>query len=311
MNFYGDSTRWFVARVIDNKDHWKGRVKIRIIGLHSEEVPNKDLPWAKCMLPTTEGGTSGIGKIPQVLNGAFVFGMFLDGVLSQNPIVLGSLSHNEIPSSVQKRRAGSNNTILSESYVIDGVILDPNLVTMYNFGQANLETRAVIAMQFLRDAGLTNVKAAAGVVGNLIGESNIVADGPIGGVGEEGIAQWNPKVGRLQLLQQYAKENNRSYRDFFTQLHFLVHDMKTSQGHRVWPHLSNNSISHEYELDVPYSMQNNTNATYYFLKEYEVPADVESALIKRQEHAAYAYDVYIESQRVTKLAAKIFSPGAQ
>ena len=58
-------------------------------------------------------------------------------------------------------------------------------------------------------------------------------------------------------------------------------------------------------------MYHNTNATYYFLKEYEVPADVESALIKRQEHAAYAYDVYIESQRVTKLAAKIFSPGAQ
>ena len=38
MNFYGDDTRWFVARVINWEDTYRGRVQIRILGLDSENV---------------------------------------------------------------------------------------------------------------------------------------------------------------------------------------------------------------------------------------------------------------------------------
>ena len=69
--YYGDNVRWFIATVIDASPPFgfEGRVKIRIHGLHSEEtylLPQQDLPWAQCVLPTTEGGVSGIGKSPKI-----------------------------------------------------------------------------------------------------------------------------------------------------------------------------------------------------------------------------------------------------
>lgn len=310
MQFYGDDVRWFLGRVVDFHDEWKGRVKVRILGLHSENIKDEDLPWAKCLLPTTEGGTSGIGKIPQVLNSAFVFGIFLDGKLSQNPLVLGSLTQFELPSTVQQEQINQSGRdySLTKDYAIDGVILDPNLVTMYDDGNANLETKAIIAMQFLLDAGIASPEAAAGVVGNLIGESNITSDGKIGSVGEEGIAQWNPRVGRLQQLQEFAKERNANYKDFFIQLRFLVHDMKNNSAHRVWPNLSDKSISHEFNVDVSYEQQKTSNATYFFLKVYEQPANIATELTKRQQHAQFAYDAYAESLRITRLAAAQAAP---
>jgi hypothetical protein len=295
MNFYGDNTRWFVGKIVDWEDDGTGRVKVRIIGLHSENVSNDDLPWAKCVLPTTEGGTSGIGKIPQMLNTAFVFGFFLDGSTSQMPVILGSMNQEEIPSTVQKNRFG----IVSDQ-IVQGIPLDPDLEVMYDGGKANLETRAVIAMQFLIDAGMTDEKAAAGVVGNLIAESNLDPEA-VGGLKEEGIAQWNPAVKRLDQLKEYQVKyfKNRSYKDFFVQLNFLVYDMKNNSAHRVWPVLTDTSISHEFKVDVPFDQQQDTNATYYFLKEYEVPEDLESKLTLRQEKAEEAYDFYQESKRVT------------
>jgi len=303
MNFYGDETRWFVARVIDWEDQYQGRVKIRVLGLHSEDVPDEDLPYAKCMLPTTEGGTSGIGKIPQVLNGAFVFGVFLDGRLSQMPIVLGSMTQFEIPSLTQRSQVASSGRkdSLNNDFVVDGVILDPDLIAMYDNGKANLETRAIIVMQFLLDAGIANQEAAAGVVGNLIAESDLLPDGPKGGVGEEGIGQWNPEVGRLQDLKQYAnvKFPGKDYQDFFVQLNFLVWEMKNNPSHQVWGQLSNKSISHQFKVDVPFENQNDTNATLYFLRKYEVPEDIPSKLAERQDQAQFAYDAYQESKRLT------------
>lgn len=303
MDFYGDDTRWFVGRVIDWEDTPKGRVKVRIMGLHSENVKDEDLPWAKCLLPTTEGGTSGVGKIPQVLNSAFVFGIFLDGKLSQMPVVLGSMTQFEVPSSTQREQAKSSGRgrALTEDFIVDGVILDPNLVDAYNQSGDNLETRIVIAMQFLLDAGIANPEAAAGVVGNLIGESNLVPDGPKGSVGEEGIAQWNPEVGRLQRLKEYTKINyqGKSYLDFFVQLNFLVWDMKNGGVHACWNTLSDKNISHTFNPKNISEQRSDTNATYLFLQVYERPKDSLSKLAERQEYAQNAWDAYQESKRLT------------
>ena len=73
--FYGDNTRWFVATVVDASPPYgyEGRVKIRVHGLHTEDtrlIPQNDLPWAQCMIPTTEGGVSGIGRNPPRLPSA-------------------------------------------------------------------------------------------------------------------------------------------------------------------------------------------------------------------------------------------------
>ena len=77
--FYGDNTRWLIATVIDATPPYglEGRVRIRVHGLHTEstkEIPQRDLPWAQCVIPTTEGGSSGIGRVPQLQPNALVFG---------------------------------------------------------------------------------------------------------------------------------------------------------------------------------------------------------------------------------------------
>ena len=66
-NFYGDNSRWWLGRVIKGVDD-EGDLscQVRIFGIHSDNIPDKDLPFAKCVIPTTEGGVSGIGKIPQL-----------------------------------------------------------------------------------------------------------------------------------------------------------------------------------------------------------------------------------------------------
>lgn len=104
--YYGDNNRWFIATVVETvpRDGYEGRVKIRIHGLHSSsnvDIPEDDLPWAQCIIPTTEGGVSGIGKMPKLQRNALVFGFFMDGMHSQTPVVFGSIPHIELPTQIQ------------------------------------------------------------------------------------------------------------------------------------------------------------------------------------------------------------------
>lgn len=72
-----------------------GRVKVRIFGLHTDDLTilsADDLPWASCLIPTTEAGPAGLGTTkPGIPPGTWVFGLFLDGDLKQQPLVLGSI----------------------------------------------------------------------------------------------------------------------------------------------------------------------------------------------------------------------------
>ena len=139
MNYYGDDMRWFVGTVANNLDPIRvGRVQVRIHGIHSSQegqVPTYDLPWAQVVLPTTEGGTSGIGRNPMLQPGAQVIGFFLDGKTSQNPIILGSIPSIEIVSPIQRAQAGDaaqqigfpSGSISADETRIEGdVYADPN-----------------------------------------------------------------------------------------------------------------------------------------------------------------------------------------
>ena len=72
---------------------FKRRVKVRIFGYHTadlEALPDEQLPWAYCLMPVTAGGASGgMSNSVNFSGGEFVFGFFLDGEDSQQPIVLG------------------------------------------------------------------------------------------------------------------------------------------------------------------------------------------------------------------------------
>lgn len=86
----------FIGIVESRADPTKaGRVKVRALGIHSTDktlIPTTALPWATPINPCTSASVSGIGTTPSgLLEGTWVFGMFLDGKLAQIPVVLGSI----------------------------------------------------------------------------------------------------------------------------------------------------------------------------------------------------------------------------
>lgn len=101
-NFVGrDGFRWWIGQVapIDaqgkqaNGGGWGNRYKVRIMGYHpfnEVELPNKDLPWAQCLLPTTAGsGAANMASNTKLQPGDVVFGFFLDGDNAQIPAIMG------------------------------------------------------------------------------------------------------------------------------------------------------------------------------------------------------------------------------
>jgi hypothetical protein len=99
IKYYGDTTRWFIGRVVDIIDPLKlGRIKVRIYGIHTDnviDISDDDLPWSQVVAPITEGGTNAFGNNLGLLPGAQVFGVFLDGTDSQMPLILGSMPKYE------------------------------------------------------------------------------------------------------------------------------------------------------------------------------------------------------------------------
>jgi len=75
------------------------RYKVRIMGYHTgspSDLSDDDLPWASVMYPVTAGaGTGGSSSTPNLRQGNFVYGFFLDGEDAQQPIIMGVLGYNQ------------------------------------------------------------------------------------------------------------------------------------------------------------------------------------------------------------------------
>ena len=106
MSFYGDIHRWWIGTVEEASGQTDptglGRCKVRIDGIHGPDIRQWDLPYAQTILPATSGGTSGNVETPQLLSGAKVIGFFLDGALSQLPVIWGYIPFTEKPSIIQQ-----------------------------------------------------------------------------------------------------------------------------------------------------------------------------------------------------------------
>ncbi len=231
-DYYGDDNRWFLGYVINSAPPagLEGRVKIRITGVHNSntgEIPEKDLPWAQVLIPTTEGGSSGIGRIPQLSKGAFVFGIFLDGMSSQIPLVLGSLPHTELPTSIQKEQRGSSeNSFEYDQKRIQNVVIAK--IAKDDLANPGVGIRRQQSMKFFIDNGYTIIHAAA-ITGALENISSFVT---FGGVSNTGIAQWSidPSIGSryiglLRFSQQYRPAVD--WKLYSTQLQFVLFELRT------------------------------------------------------------------------------------
>jgi hypothetical protein len=111
-NFIGrDGFRWWVGQIPPESAHggqingagWGNRFKVRIMGYHpynTVELPNEDLPWAQCLLPTTSGTGAGNNSTSvKVSPGDTVFGFFLDGDNAQIPVIMGCFGRtSQVPS---------------------------------------------------------------------------------------------------------------------------------------------------------------------------------------------------------------------
>lgn len=145
VHYYGDNVRWFIATVIDARppkgEKLEGRVQVRIHGTMSPstaDISQADLPWAQVLIPTTEGGTSGLGATPRLEAGTIVFGFFMDGKASQTPIVLGSLPNYEYPSPAQ---LGQDPGFIESSLQPEGPRVNLDIVENDNVGQISEEVR--------------------------------------------------------------------------------------------------------------------------------------------------------------------------
>ena len=97
----------FRTETTDEHPGYDYRYKVRIMGYHtsSADITDDQLPWATVMLPVTAGGgTGGSGQTPNLRQGNFVYGFFVDGEDAQQPVIMGVLGYNQYT-------AISNNTL--------------------------------------------------------------------------------------------------------------------------------------------------------------------------------------------------------
>ena len=111
-----DDATWrdnLVAGKHEEKDKgtgWGRRYKVRIMGIHDQEeetIPSDQLPLANVMYPVTAGsGAANAYQTPQIRQGNFVFGFWLDGPDQQVPVIMGILGNN--PQTPLKTETGTN-----------------------------------------------------------------------------------------------------------------------------------------------------------------------------------------------------------
>ena len=90
-----DGFVWFFGDVVDRNDPKElGRVRVRPYGVYGN-VPVSDLPWALCIQSITSSATEGVGISPTGMEvGSVVFGFFVDGKDSQQPVIVGTYAGN-------------------------------------------------------------------------------------------------------------------------------------------------------------------------------------------------------------------------
>jgi len=116
-NYLGrDGYIWWIGQIVKQKNwisniepyptenvkDFKGfdyRYKVRIMGYHpadQNELADDQLPWASVSFPVTAGsGQGGASQSPNLRQGMFVHGFFLDGEDGQQPVITGVFGINQ------------------------------------------------------------------------------------------------------------------------------------------------------------------------------------------------------------------------
>lgn len=217
QKFYGDSTHWGIGVVEDIQDPLnQGRVRVRIHGLHTFDTNTlaiHQLPWSHVAIAANNAGTSGVGQTPTgLVEGSFVFGVFLDGEDKQDFLVTNALTGTDIITN----RQGQNLFNITES-----LYGDSNSERMYSY------FREVLRFTEEEAAG------ALGAVAQFMGTydlSNVDIDH---GEGRYGLGNWNETD--TAELRSFASASRNNFEEFDTQLLFLGNRLQHSDS---WPNYS-------------------------------------------------------------------------
>lgn len=86
-----EGLRWWLGIVEDIQDPMQlGRVKVRILNEHDEDVDTGDIEWGHILMPNTSACVDGVGDTPNLAIGSRVVGFYMDGNEKQMPMILGS-----------------------------------------------------------------------------------------------------------------------------------------------------------------------------------------------------------------------------
>lgn len=130
-----------------------------------------------------------------------------------------------------------------------------------------IDDKAKWALEYITSRGYS-LPVAAGIVGNLMQESNLNT-GAIGDQGTAlGLAQW--RLDRRKKLENYAKSKNKDVKDFYTQLEFLVNELESDYT----------STSEKLK-----KTNDTTTATRIFMEEYERPSKKYAEFERRKNFA--------------------------
>lgn len=305
QEYYGDQTRWFMAKVIDNRSPsgMEGMVQIRIYGIHSpdtQDVPQSDLPWAKVVLPSSSGGVSGIGAMSQLQPDAMVFGIFMDGKASQVPLVLGAIAHTELPNVIQE--SGRKDTAGKNPYTSDvgsqvSDFIPPEAQSIGSGNRSNptvqsLKQARTISMKFFIDNGYT-VEQAAGMTGVLEVISSFNPELSLSTTGF-GIAQWISTGVRYQMLLEFSKTlgPQAAWFDLNTQLMFILQELRTNKREA-----SGKMVKATWMTDPKYPDTWYGDGSVAIFIRYFVPNHIRETINVNQAEAAAqtAYDVAMAS----------------
>ena len=135
-------------RPSESNDDFKGfdyRYKVRILGYHpadTNELSDEDLPWASVLFPVTAGsGQGGASQSPNLRQGNFVHGFFLDGEDGQQPVITGVFGVN------QYAEVKRNNGLVGPYELFSGTPADEESISRdslpFNQDQANTDKTAV------------------------------------------------------------------------------------------------------------------------------------------------------------------------
>lgn len=298
-----DKTVWFIGTVENRDDPLTlGRCQIRISGLHPDDktlVPTTDLPWAMPMLPITNShASSGIGMSPVgPVVGTLVFGLFLDGMDRQQPMMMGTLGGG-----TGQFAAGVSQALDKLAQGISSVVSE---FTSTPLSGSIITRGSNFSRWLLTDLNKSGFKVkdihCAAIMGNIAGESGIlaVAEGHPGKVapapninnhkGGYGFAQWTGP--RLTSYLSYCQSNHLDPTSDGANMQFLSYELKTSFSSMIRNLAQGGSHTAAADPKGPHNVDTIEGATHYVLGQFERPK-YSNAVTSAPKRVGYATQIW-------------------